>query len=969
MGSPKEIIKPFSNKGLQLKSDPSLLDEGSYQELSNLVSNIEGELAVRLGAEDVGNLNPASFSGTYIEIHTITRVILSIPFPGPLFYFLGIADKIMATNQAITPGAGMTFTQIASGCADATVSLAYQKFATAEYAVQGFTQKYFACPLKMLRFTGQLSSSIGTFRWGIIPPLIPAIATNTAVGSGPPTPTGPFTPYTYVYTFSQGPGGTDSNPSVVMTSGVTPNGHQIEITLTPSTDPQVNTIKIYRAGGSFADGDYRFLASVPASTTTYEDISLDQDIASNPIADFDNDPPVTATLPTSYVANAVSFASGTGAAGTINTLNLDYSSGYTSVVSVFATPGTLFFINDGSPETVTVISSTASTITVYFQNTHTLPFLVICSAQTASPCTIALTAFNSIFLAGNALGPHILYKSKTSQPTYFPVLELSTGISDAIIVGTPSNPIMALVEYGGSIISMNYECIFYVSVFQGQMQTPVTSPAKRGLITRKAYVKVSNEIWYLSYDGIYSFAGGEEQWRSEQIDPLFRGIPIGNYLPINMAPGQNTVGLDIIEFSFTDNEIRMNYTDTANVHHVLRYHMKFQRWSIDTYNSAFGNVEIFSQYTEDNDGTAFLGVDKGAGATAATRLQFWNIENGTSDGWITTPTDGTAIQFAESMNTIDIAPATDKLFSDFLVEAANPSNALAIATYYNWSTIADGTDAFAIAPSGIARTRYPFPLHNSQGMYAYAMQLRVSGTSTTGCSLYTLTVHYVDLATYTKGFAFDYSDEGYADDKVLRWLDLECDTGGIAATLNVQIDSNTTAFTTTFTTTYPTRNITITMPSNLIGRMIRLVLIPGAGGKINYYKHAWNFAKEPAAITAFDSLEMTFGWNGYSFLKQCWVEYSCASPVTIAFYSDGDQEFYQLVMPAHPQREVERFYLPAYVDDILNKSKTHRFVLSSATALKLYGESSRLEWLACGADQRSAYQQASFTQLTAPAVA
>lgn len=966
MGTAKELVKPYSNKGLQLKNDPGLLGDGYYQELTNLVSNVEGVLAVRRGALDLAQFNSTSFgAGVFAVIHSIARIIpVFISTPSNTAIYIGIADSILFSNSSLS--AGMTFSSAATGCCTPTDSIADQRFSTAQYALGGLTWIFFACPLKMLKATGVVSS-IPTIRWGIIPPVIPAVAQNTGAGTGPVAFTGAEVPYLYVYTYYIPSTGSESNPSQPMLTslGITPNGNEIQVTLALSTDIPVgadSNIKVYRSGGSFADGLYRFLNF--ATSTVFFDTYQDQDIADNPIVDFDNDAPVTAGLPFEFFGTVLSFASGTGAAGAISTVNLATNT-YGS--TTFATIGTIFTIepNTSNEETCCAFAATTSEVSFYFQNAHTAPFAVTAQAQTAAPCTITVSAFESMFLAGDRFNPHMLYKSKNNQPESWGVIEFSTGISDAIIISTPSDPIMALVEYSSTLIVMNLESIYYVSLFQGAMQTPVKSPAKRGLIAPKAYVKVSNEIWYLSYDGIYSFAGGEEQWRSEELDPLFHNITMGNYLPINLVPGQSTTGLDVITMIFTNNEVRMNYTDTSGAHNVLRYHTKLKRWSIDNYATPNGAALIFSLYAEADTGITFMGINQQTDSTAASRVQLWQGEIGLSDGWLSATTDGTAIAFAESQNTVDIAPGMDKLFSDFLLEATNSANSVSINAYYDWSTTVS-SDVFTVAPAGAGRHRYPFSLQNSSGMLAHAMMLRVFGSSATGCLLYSFTIHYWELTQFTKGFAFDFSDEGYADDKVFRWLDLECDTGGVAATIIIQIDSETTAYTTTFTTTYQNRNVTISMPSNLIGRMVRFLLIPGSGGQTNYYKHKWNYSKEPPALTSWDSLEFSFGYDGYSFLKQFWLMYECPTSIVVTFYSDDDQQFYQVTLPAHPQREVERGYFPAYVGSVLNKSKTHRFTIISSGLNKLYKESSRLEWLACGSDQRGAYQQAPLTDIMQP---
>jgi hypothetical protein len=140
---------------------------------------------------------------------------------------------------------------------------------------------------------------------------------------------------------------------------------------------------------------------------------------------------------------------------------------------------------------------------------------------------------------------------------------------------------------------------------------------------------------------------------------------------------------------------------------------------------------------------------------------------------------------------------------------------------------------------------------------------------------------------------------------------------------------------------------------------------------MDYFNHEWKFIKEPPSLTHWDSFEFTFGYDGYSFIKQAWLEYMCASPINLVFYVDNGALFYSITLPAHPQRDVARFYFPEAVGTVLNKSKRHRLTVDSSvitSPFKIYKDSSRLEWLACGSDQRSAYQQAPLSMFMGPQV-
>ena len=788
-------------------------------------------------------------------------------------------------------------------------------------------------------------------------------------------------PYTYVYTYVNTDTGAESNPSVPMLAsiGVTPNGTAINVVVHGSNDPQIYTyspsIRIYRAGGSFGDGLYRLLGTVFNSgsdyiTITFSDTLLDQDILSNQIVSTDNDPPVPAGLPIDFIA----VSNTTGSAGTLisATFTIQIGPGNGFVPQA----GDTIFVAQGTTESEECIvrsyNSALNTLNFYTQTGHSItPYSILCTEAAGSPCTLALAAFNSVFLAGEQYNPHYLYQSKPGQPESFPVIQATTGIIQSIAVGTPTNYINGLAEYNGTIVCLNLYSIFTVSVFQNQMQTPVATPARHGLITPEAWVKVMNAIWYLSYDGIYSFTGGEETWVSEPIDPLFKGIAMNGYLPINLTPGQGAnnppTGLDVITMTTVDNNVYMNYTDTSGASMRLVYELNFQRWRIESY---YGNtVPIHSltmQFSEPDTGYSWIGTNFLNYPYSQPQLDL--VNTGTTDGWTVNPTLGRPIIYQFSPTVLDQQAKTDKLFSDIILETAN-TDQITINAQYNWSGVNDPIDQFFI-PNG-TRQRYPFALQEGsngpEGANAYAMQLIMSGSATGATSFYSLGLHYEDLADYRVGLSMDYSDMNYPDDKTFRSITVEMDTGGVAATAYLDVDQQLAVATFTINTSYYNRKVILSVPSFITGKMARLRFQAGIGGKTNLYGEiAWDYEKLPASLTHFDSNTIAFNWNGYNFVKQVWMTILCASPVTMTLYGDNDVQFYVEIIPPMPARGTFRFYLPSVWNTVLNKSKVKRFTLDAVTPFSFYSESSRFEWLPCGADQRQDYEQLPLSEVMQP---
>jgi hypothetical protein len=153
----------------------------------------------------------------------------------------------------------------------------------------------------------------------------------------------------------------------------------------------------------------------------------------------------------------------------------------------------------------------------------------------------------------------------------------------------------------------------------------------------------------------------------------------------------------------------------------------------------------------------------------------------------------------------------------------------------------------------------------------------------------------------------------------------------------------------------------VPLASNLIGRLWKLALTPGTGGKAQLFNWDLDFIKEPAAVTQWDSYELTLGSKFFKFVKQAWWMYTCASTVTLQLISGTGT--YSVTLPAHATRDTERFLLPSVWGTGYDKSKTYRVKLTSASQFKFYDQGSGLEFIVIGGDRHDSYHQASFSEL------
>jgi hypothetical protein len=296
----------------------------------------------------------------------------------------------------------------------------------------------------------------------------------------------------------------------------------------------------------------------------------------------------------------------------------------------------------------------------------------------------------------------------------------------------------------------------------------------------------------------------------------------------------------------------------------------------------------------------------------------------------------------------------------------------------NGSTITLGAATIVLqssgASSGRAMQQFPLPKDTVAKMVrlrpdSYAQDVTVFKYS------FDKTNYPADIMLATNWTEMDYKCE-----KICRSITMDVDTGGVAATFNVEYSNQhgdiLSAGPFTINTTYNSRVRTFAFEQNIIGYAFRTVHAPGTGGKFQVFTQPqFDHTNEPCPLTFWDSLEVFSGSAGYRLLKQVWVQYKSSGQIIISIYRDGGALLYSGYFGPQGFRDAIRLFPPMYSDNgmlpnILNKSQRYRITIESADNTKpfyLYRDSSRMELLNISGDQRNGYYQTVvFTQLPLP---
>lgn len=751
-----------------------------------------------------------------------------------------------------------------------------------------------------------------------------------------------LTPYTYVYTYKDSTTGAESNPSIDMIpdnalnlvrQGINVNVLGMSTSDFQSFSSQVDKICIYRAGGTFTDGLYRRVGVITnpgATTANFVDTADDLSIAGAPIAEFDNDAPITSDIGKEYKYDL--GADINKASNPVSISLAGVSSGLTDIL----TPGTIVNIgggiagSTGKQESCVVLSVSAGSFTTYIQYDHKQNEAVIWDTNAGIAGDVICAAFNRMWVAGDPKNPHMLYSSKTGRPEAFPVINQGTGNPHVLAVSSPDNPINGIAEFNGELVCLCQNGIYTVRLDNGRMVGPFKAPANRGLTLKYAWGYVDNEIWFLSNDGIYAWGGGAIRKVTFAIDFVFNNKAVNGISPFKKnstsGPGGGVDYYTFCNIQQKGNEVFFNYINADGWFYILRYHILFDRWSVD---------EVYdpnSDVTKTQNGISLRAVSITAmaadrannklyaaktiatsGPTYTAYLIDYDVVGIHRDG-VTNPADpyasGTSIYYEVKTKFYDMgASLVKKNFTDIGIEYTSGStdfnnnpvidNTFNYSLFYDYSSTADATDTKALPNTSTGRQIAEFPLQQagsplaSAGKEARSVMFSIWGVSKAYNTFHNFAYTFIPLSEIIKGRVTDWDDLGHPFDKRLFNLTIEYDNNNTDLVLYLDTINGLNSASTTLavqTITLPAKSgrakSSIPITADIVAKMVRL---RPKVATVDYQIFNYSFQKEDYPRDIINNTD----WSdlGYPYEKRLYQLYincdTSGNNVSVAIEADG----------------------------------------------------------------------------------
>lgn len=372
------------------------------------------------------------------------------------------------------------------------------------------------------------------------------------------------------------------------------------LTCTPSDDPQVNVIDIFRQDPGL--DDFTFVGTVPNATPSFIDTLTDLEVIGNPLLERDNfEPFPSIDLPRSGTLNIIDSTGGAQwvSGDQFNTRWLPNN----IVLIADSTGGSIPWLLYNRPTSLTamkVYSTTKSStgyLTIGYPSVGSSLAWEISEpelAAQASPVIWGPTPDNagSFYFGLDPNNPGDLLWSKGNNFDSAPDTNRMyiCSPSETLMNGTVTSELSTVfsTERFWLLYNNSSDAVATVTGTAGQQWIPIQAAATRGLYMRYALCALGSAIAWRAKDGIYlSQGGGPEQEISNNIYNLFpHGQPeapspvvLGG---ITVYPPDDTK-LNKQTMAFVPGYIFYDYQDVNGNPRHLVFDIQAKGWVVDTY--------------------------------------------------------------------------------------------------------------------------------------------------------------------------------------------------------------------------------------------------------------------------------------------------------------------------------------------------------------------------------------------------
>ena len=606
----------------------------------------------------------------------------------------------------------------------------------------------------------------GTFDWSNVTSVNITMGASAAIAlgfndmlvlGGGPDVTGGI-PYDYRITYYNGNTGLDSNPSVewITNSYVSPVNQPVTVSWVASGDTQVTSVNVWRRGGTLANAWYR-VGRVAIGTTTFVDTVPDSVAVEADQLQIDNDAPVTSTL-----QSPVNTTLGTAITAGLKTVTPG------SLTNIYANQE-LRIGTGATAETVYVqsVNSGLGQFTAYFQYAHGSTETVYGTTRPQRPMNLAAIAYERMWLAGDPDNPHILYYSKATSPETFPA-------SNTLEIGTPSDPIMALVVLRGQLFVFTLTRIWTVSIIGKNPAFALPTTVKHGLVGSWAWCIGDGAIYYMSFDGPRVFNGATSEYMGQDTQSVWIRDLNAYSSPI---PTMDPAALANSTLAFYHNEVYVGYSNNGSIgFQQMIWHTEYKRWRNGNHNS----WTILTE--EDNDALVFSSYNY------IYQDRVGNVNYSGADG------SNQGVAFNVLTPYLDQGlPKNQKNYVELWLDIDTAAQNVTVALQFDNG--AQAPQSFTVNASG--RTRVCLTVNGGIGVTAYNIALQISGTNSATAgfvTVYAASIRHIVTPERRTSLDTWFQDDGTPAYKVLAelWAMYESyDAGGINGSL--YIDGSTTA--------------------------------------------------------------------------------------------------------------------------------------------------------------------------------